>query len=193
MKLTSQDWQKLRYPAVGLGLALILMTLLCTYVESIRDQSQQTLDRQSSQLRQARQKFQTSGQEKYTIVKYLPLYEQLIRDGFIGEEQRIAWIDHLRTIHDQNKLFKINYSIASQEDYQPTFALNAGTFKLKRSVMKLDLAMLHEGDLLVLIEQLHAMEATPFILRDCEIIRFSRTISNSYIPNMQAQCELDWI
>jgi hypothetical protein len=193
MKLSRQDWQKLRYPAIGFGLALILMTLLYTYVESVRDQAQQTLDKQTSQLNQARQKFQTSGQEKDTIVKYLPLYQQLISDGFIGEEHRIEWIDDLRTIHDQNKLFKINYSIASQEDYKPTFNLNAGTFKPKRSVMKLELAMLHEGDLLGLIEQLDARQTTPFILRDCEIVRLSRTISNSYIPNMQANCELDWI
>ncbi len=193
MKLSRQDWHKLRYPAIRFGFALVLITLIYTYVENVRDKAQQTFDKQANQLNQARQKFQTSGQEKETIVKYLPLYQQLIRDGFIGEERRIEWIDDLRTIHDQNRLFKINYSIASQEDYKPTFALNPGSFKPKRSVMKLELAMLHEGDLLGLIEQLATRQATPFILRGCEIVRLSQTISNNYIPNMQAQCELDWI
>ena len=120
-------------------------------------------------------------------------YKRLISEGFIGEERRIEWVDNLRTIHQENKLFGINYSIASQEDYKPAFELNPGPFVLHRSVMKLDLSMLHEGDLITMIEALKAKETTPFILRECEITRSAASTTSKLAPNSLASCELDWL
>ena len=193
MKPNLQDWRKLRNPIIGLGAALILMALLVAYAEQHKTTVQQALLQQQNQLNQARQRYQSSGQEKETIVKYLPGYQRLISDGFIGEERRIEWVDNLRIIHQENKLFGINYSIASQEDYKPAFALNPGLFILHRSVMKLDLSMLHEGDLITMIEALKAKETTPFILRECEITRLAASTASKLAPNSLASCELDWL
>ena len=193
MKLNPQDWRKLRNPIIGLGVALIIMALLVAYVEQHKITVQQALQQQQNQLNQARQRYQASGLEKETIVKYWPGYQRLIKDGFIGEERRIEWVDNLRTIHQENKLFGINYSIASQEDYKPAFALNPGPFTLRRSVMKLDLSMLHEGDLITMMEALKAKETTPFILRECEITRSAASTASKLTPNLLASCELDWL
>ncbi|OAM51848.1 hypothetical protein A7981_10360 [Methylovorus sp. MM2] len=193
MKLTRQEWLKLRVPLIIFALALIFITVFVSVAENHKNVVKSGLGAQKNQLAQAQQKYRTSGHEKETIVKYLPLYQALVNDGFIGEERRIEWVDSLRTIHQKNKFFKINYSIASQEDYKPTFPLNAGTFKPKHSLMKLELSMLHEGDLLTLINALDAEETTPFILRDCELTRLVQSIPNTFSPNMQAKCELDWL
>lgn len=193
MKFNQQDLKMLRNPLIGFGVALILLTLLVSYAENRKNTAEQALQAQQAQLNQARQRFQTSGQEKESIIKYLPVYQHMISDGFIGEERRIEWVDNLRSIHQQKKLFNINYSIGMQEEYKPTFALNVGAFKLHRSVMKLELAMLHEGDLLTLIEALDAQQTAPFILRQCEITRLSGAKVNALNPNMLASCELDWL
>lgn len=192
MNLSRQDWNKLRYPVIFLGVALICATLFVGYAENRKSESQQAMELQERQLNQARQRYQSSGQEKETIIKYLPMYRKLIEDGFIGEERRIEWVDGLRTIHQQNKLFGINYTISTQEEYKPTFALNVGPFTLHRSIMQLELSMLHEGDLLTLINALKAQQTTPFIVRDCEITRLNVAVSNNLVPNMRANCELDW-
>ena len=193
MKLNPQAWRKLRNPIIGLSAALILMTLLVAYAEQHKTTVQQALQQQQNQLNQARQRYQSSGQEKETIVKYLPGYQRLISDGFIGEERRIEWVDNLRTIHQENKLFGINYSIASQEIYKPRFVFNVGSLELHRSVMKLDLSMLHEGDLITMTEALKAKETTPFILRECEITRLAASTASKLAPNSLASCELDWL
>lgn len=193
MNLSKQDWGKLRFPAISLGLALIVATLLVGYAEQRKTHNLQVMELQQRQLDQARQRYQASGQEKEIIIKYLPLYRQLIQDGFIGEERRLEWVDGLRTIHQQNKLFGINYTIDTQEEYKPAFALNVGPFSLRRSVMKLELSMLHEGDLLTLINGLNAQQNTPFIVRDCEITRTGAINTNNLSPNLRANCELDWL
>jgi hypothetical protein len=60
-------------------------------------------------------------------------------------------------------------------------------------VMKLELSMLHEGDLLMLVDQLRAEQGSPFILRDCELTRVTAAKSNSFVPNMLGKCEIDWL
>lgn len=193
MNFNQKDWRRLRYPIIALGVVLILMTLLVGYAQKQKDATQLALQMQQGQLNQARQRYQASGLEKETIVQYLPLYQDLISEGFVGEERRIEWVDSLRTIHQQNRLFSINYTIGTQEAYKPTFALNVGSFTLHRSIMKLELSMLHEGDLLRLIEVLEAQKTTPFIVRQCEITRLTAITTNTLKPNMLANCELDWL
>lgn len=193
MKLSPQDLRKLRYPLIGFAIALILMTLTVGYATQRKNMMQQAVQKQQNQLSQARQRYQSSGLEKETIIQYLPLYQQLISRGFVGEERRIEWVDHLRTIQQQHKLFGINYSISTQEAYKPGFALNVGSFSAYRSTMKLELFMLHEGDLLTMIEAMDAEQTAPFILRECEITRLAANNIDKLTPNLVAKCELDWL
>ncbi|HEU4707992.1 MAG TPA: hypothetical protein VFS17_01660 [Methylophilaceae bacterium] len=193
MNISGQDFRKLRYPIIALGVVLILATLLVGFAENMKSKNEQAMQTQQQQLNQARQRYESSGQEKEIITKYLPLYRKLIEDGFIGEERRIEWVDGLRNVHQQSKLFGINYTISTQEEYKPSFALNVAPFTLNRSVMKLELAMLHEGDLLTLLNGLDAQETTPFIVRDCEITRVGPINTANLTPNLRANCELDWL
>jgi hypothetical protein len=193
--LNKQDWQKLQTPITVLVIVLAIMIGLIVSAHHFSATQQQILVTQQNQLNSARQRFQSSGMEKDTIIRYLPIYQGLINKGFIGEERRIEWVDDLRAQHQKHKLFGIKYSIAQQEDFKPSFAPNLGGFTMHRSVMKIDLDMLHEGDILQLTESLGAGNTSPFMLRDCEIIRLgnSSAMSNQLIANLHAQCELDWI
>lgn len=193
MKLTPQDWLKLRNPLVFLVLVLIAISALTIYTQQQKSVAEQALQTQTNQLNQARQRYLASGQEKDTISQYLPKYQTLLQQGFVGEEHRIEWVDALRKIHGREKLFNINYSIGAQEEYQPSFISNAGGIKLYRSVMKLGLSMLHEGDLLTLIDDLRQQQGAPFMVRQCEITRQNALVGNSFAPNMHADCELDWV
>lgn len=193
MKLTQQDWLKLRNPLVFLVLVLIAISALTIYTQQQKSVAEQALQTQTNQLNQARQRYLASGQEKDTISQYLPKYQTLLQQGFVGEEHRIEWVDALRKIHGREKLFNINYSIGAQEEYQPSFISNAGGIKLYRSVMKLELSMLHEGDLLTLIDDLRQQQGAPFMVRQCEITRQNALVGNSFAPNMHADCELDWV
>ncbi len=194
MSMSQQDWRKLRNPIIGLGVAFILAGLLISLTEQYRKTNETALQAQQNLLNRARQKYQSSGLEKETIMQYLPAYNDLLSSGFIGEEQRIEWIETLRQIHHQHKLFSIDYSIGLQESYKTPFLANVGSFSLQRSVMKLNLDMLHEGDLLTLLDGLQA-QSTPFIVRECEISRPIGAVINTknVTANLKAACEIDWL
>jgi len=195
MQLNKQDWQKLQLPLVLLGAVIVLSVLLFGFAQHYSVSQEQALQAQQNLFNAARQRYQSSGTEKETIIAYLPKYQALISKGFVGEERRIGWIDNLRAQHKNHKLFGIKYNISQQEKYTPTFAPNLGGFTLHRSTMKLELDMLHEGDLLQLTESLAANDASTFMLRDCEIVRLNAggALSNQLIANLHAQCDLDWL
>lgn len=193
MKLSQPDILKLRTPIVILGVVLISMVMLVWLTESHKQDTARKLLIQKEQLTQAEQKFRTSGQEKETIIKYLPEYQRLIDIGFIGQEKRLEWVDSLRRIHKDHKLFNISYSINPQEAYKINLVPNLGAFTLNRSMMKLELSMLHEGDLLTLVELLAKEQGSPFILSDCELTRTAVVNPNSFAPNMLGLCDIDWL
>ena len=121
MRINAQDWQKLRTPMLWLGSAFVITGLLVSFAHQYREKSERVLHDQQNQLNQASQKLEASGMEKQTIVEYLPIYNQLLSNGFIGEEHRIEWVEALRNIHLEHNLFSIDYEIGLQENYKPTF------------------------------------------------------------------------
>jgi hypothetical protein len=195
MKLEKQDWQRLQVTITVLVVVVIAVLALFTLAQKFSSEQKNALQKQQNLLNSSRQRFQLSGIEKQTITEYLPQYQALINKGLVGEERRLEWVDELRKQHQLNKLFSIKYSIGLQEPYKPSFASNLGGFVLNRSIMTLDLDMLHEEDILQLTEALSKKDKEVFMLRDCEITRLNAggVLSNQLIANLHAKCELDWL
>ena len=195
MRLEKKDWQRLQVTLLFLGVVILAVIALCTLAFKFSSEQEKALKQQQDQLNTARQRFQSSGIEKQMMTEYLPQYQSLISKGLVGEERRLEWVDELRKQHQLNKLFSIKYSIGLQEPYKASFASNLGGFVMNRSVMTLDLDMLHEEDILQLTEALSKKNQEVFMLRECEITRLNAggALSNQLVANMHAKCALDWL
>lgn len=193
MSLTAQDWRKLQLPLITLGVAIIISTVLYSTTDARMLRAQEQLQKQQRALNQARQRYETSGMERDNIVKFMPAYQNLIERGFVGEEQRVDWIDDLRDINLRNKLFGINYDIGTQTDYAPKLPLDIGSFRLHRSTMKITFAMLHESDLSTLLTALPAENNPPYLLRECTVERVGGGGRGKFLPNLNTSCEIDWL
>ncbi|HEU0289263.1 MAG TPA: hypothetical protein VFR39_00650, partial [Burkholderiales bacterium] len=94
--MNPDDLQALRNPLLALLLVLLAGASAIYYSDRLKVVARQQLVQQQNQLKDARTRLQKSGDEKDIIVRYLDGYLQLERAGFIGEEQRINWLDGLR-------------------------------------------------------------------------------------------------
>lgn len=194
MKIRKQDWIKLWRPLLVLALVVLIFMTLCSVACGYSKQQQSALKHQQQLLNAARQRYASSGAEKNTIITYLPRYQALVSKGFVGEERRTEWVEHLQALHNSLQLTGIQYSISPQQEYKPAFAVGAGGFRLYRAVMKLELDMLHEEELLVFTEALGRLKTAPHMLRDCEL---SSIDSRPQAPHalqatLHAVCALDW-
>lgn len=184
------------------GLLIPLLVLLVTvaaaaglakYTLDSVSFAQRNLDTQLAQMREAQSRVQKSGTEKDLIARYLPNYEKLDALGFIGDEQRIGWLDALRNVNQKGGMFGISYDIAAKKAYPLAAALGGSQLNLSQSVMKLRFQMLHEGDLPKFFEYLAEENAGVFVVNQCSLRRNNAVPAERFQPNLSAECEVAWI
>lgn len=191
MNLNSKDRKRLQRPLILLMAVLILMIAFAYYAYAFCQTQLQAAQTQQMQLLAMRAKLQTSEAEKNEIDIFLPKYESLINQGFIGEERRQAWVTALGDIQKTHQLFKINYELGPLETIQPTYLADFSPFILHQSTMKINFDLLHEGDLLTFTEALASKNLAARLLKSCVIIHANQ--QNTTQTRLSAQCEIDWL
>ena len=187
------DLQELKNPLL-VALALTLGGALAVYSsERLMVATRQQLAQQQAQLKAAQTRLQKSGDEKEIIVRYLDRFRQMERIGFIGEEQRINWLDGLRLANQQADLFGVDYQIGAQRPYAYAAELNPGQLALGQSVMRLRFRLLHEADLVRFFDALAREGTGLFTIDQCSLRRINTRGVIRYQPNVNAECDLSWI
>jgi len=194
MKLSGRHLDSMKAPIALLAAVVILCAAGISWTRSKIINQQRNLAAQESILREARNKFQRSGEERDLIVRFLPPYQDLRGRGLIGPEQRINWLDALRNTNQQARLYGAEYQVATQQSYPFAQELNAPKLGMAQSVMKLSLRLAHEGELMRFFRELEAQNAGAFDINECKLERaiLADAPANGQ-PNVRAECELAWI
>lgn len=191
--MTLSELKALQTPLLILLLVALIAFGAVYQTDLLVKQSQQQLQRQQQQLKEAVTRLQRSGDEKDLILRYLAGYQQLQRVGFVGDEHRINWLDALRLANQQTGIFGVDYEISAQQPYAFENELNPGSMMLRQSVMKLQFRLLHEEDLVHFFNVLARQGAGIFTLDQCTVRRIDTGGVLRFQPNLSAQCELSWI
>lgn len=192
--MNEADLQAQKKPLIALLVVLVAAAASIYYSDQLMVSAGRQLTQQEAQLRTARTRLQKSGDEKDVIVRYLDGFRQLQRAGFVGEEQRINWLDGLRLSNLQAELFGVDYQIGVQRRYPYAPSFNPGAqLALNQSVMRLRFRLLHEEDLMRFFRILARQGAGIFTIDRCGMRRIDTGGVIRYQPNVTAECELSWI
>lgn len=193
--MTREDIQALRIPLIVLAVTLLLATLVVYISDSVLDTAQRQLAQRETQLREARMRIQNAGEEKQMIAQYLGSYRELARAGFVGDEQRINWLDTLRIANEEAGLFGVEYDIGAQKPYIYSAEFDVGELLLQESMMQLRFRLLHEGDLPRFFDALRRHGGAFFTVDQCVLRRIQPPGEKalSVQPNLGAECELRWL
>ena len=191
--MTRADLAAVRNPALAFVAVLIAAAGAVYFTEKLVVDAGKRFVQQEQLLHEARTRLQKSGEEKDVIVKYLGAFQQLQRRGFVGEEQRINWVDGLRLTNQQADLFGVDYDISSQKPYSHVADLDPGQIQLYGSVMRLRFRLLHEEDLMRFLDILSRQGAGIYTVDQCVMKRLNTGGVIRYQPNLAAECELAWI
>ncbi|GHU33952.1 hypothetical protein AGMMS50256_26880 [Betaproteobacteria bacterium] len=145
-------------------------------------------------LRQARR-------EEDEIRQKAVLFKRLQERGVIGEEQRLEWVELLKEIRDQRRLLEIRYEFSPQRAlHGAPHTLDGAqteTFGLYASTMKLQVRLLHEEDLIRLLDDLRRQARALIQIKRCDLSRLPRTnadsVNSALQGHLQADCLIDWI
>ena len=195
MNVSRDDLKRLRVPlALAVFLSALGAACLATsgyYLDaakSARDASR--LTRVGAQERMAK-----VSEEEREIRENLVHFEQMQRRGIVGEQDRLDWIESIAKIKNDRKLFEIRYNIEAQRpiDYPGVVATSAADFVVSR--MRLNMLLLHEGDLLNFLADLQAAGKAHVSVRRCSVTRIERGAPSATAlhPRLRAECQVDLV
>ena len=133
--MNQSDFEALRTPLLVVAGVALLGALAVYSSGRLMIAARQQLAQQQLQLKDARTRLQKSGEEKDIIVRYLDSFRQLERNGFVGDEQRINWLDGLRLANQQADLFGVDYQIGAQRPYLHAAEFSPGPLALTLTVI----------------------------------------------------------
>lgn len=137
----------------------------------------------------AKQKLQRSNTEKQLIEQHRGAYQALIARGFVGPENRLAWLEAVQQANRDARLYGLDYSLEPRSlVQQPGLGVPLG-----QTVMRIRMPMLVEDDLANFLSALQQRSAGIFRVRSCQI---GRSVDDApqpiNKPELEAECELLW-
>ncbi|MGQ0578821.1 MAG: hypothetical protein ACT4PQ_07935 [Betaproteobacteria bacterium] len=193
MKLAAKDLAAMKLPLLLLAVAAAASFLLVEFSSDRREKAETQVRIESTALQDARSRYQRSGEERETILRYLPAYRQLENQGFVGIEQRINWLEGLRIANTKAGLFGVTYQLDPQKPFAVIGQSNPMSQHLRNSQMKLSFGLVHEGDLMRFFQTLAEQQTGVFILTGCALDRVGRSEPEPRQANLSAQCDLSWV
>lgn len=164
-------------------------------------QLKQISDRAARESAAARKSIQTklarASEEQQELRDKIGRFQALKARGYIGPEQRLDWIETIARIKAARRIFKLDYEFAAQ---RPADAIilpggaSAGGFEIMSSQMRLELQLLHEGELLAFLAELRDAVQALVQVRSCSVERLAPdNTDRGSKAQLRAECTLEWI
>ena len=191
MKLEPKDFPKLQISLLAMLLMVAIGTASVLFSrESVR-QANSAFAAAQSDRNDIDGKLKRVRSEEHEIREKAALFNALKDRGVIGEEQRLEWVELLKEIRERHRLIELRYEIAPQQPLEKT---PAGNLTLYASTMKLQLSLLHEEDLIRLLDDLRRQARALVQTRRCDVSRIPRSGPENTLKGfLQAECLIDWV
>jgi hypothetical protein len=193
MNFSAQELRKLAAPLAMLVALLAAGAGLIYWVEQEVHATHQQLAGAREQRNQARDRLMRIADEEKEVNDKLEVYRRLKSLHILGEEQRLEWADAMTRIRTTLELLDLRYSVGRQQTLAsvPGKPANVDFYS---STMKVDIALLHEGDLLGFLRDLRESGNAFYSVKRCAIRRTGiAATGTSIVPRLRAECDIDLI
>jgi hypothetical protein len=193
MKHSVIDWSVLRASIIVLVISLAFSSVLLIGSFYFQKSMQAEFDQHQSRFLSISNRYLAIDEEERLIREYYPEFVDLYNRGIFGRERRLDWIETLRASGEIIDIPSLRYEISSQSEYQQALPVNLGRFKLYSSTMRISMDMLHEGDLLRLLDALNRMQSGIYSVSDCSFSqRGPLNLEDTRRGNITSSCNLHW-
>jgi len=193
MNFTSAELRRLA-PAIAILLALLAAGGALVYWTQLQDRAaQRQLAAARTERAQASERLMRIAEEEKEVNDKLAVYRRLKSLHILGEEQRLEWADAMTRIRTSRELLDMRYSVERQK---PLLSVpgKPAYVDFFASTMKVDIALLHEGDLLNFLRDLRESGNAFYSVKRCQITRTGIAATGaSIVPRLRADCEIDLI
>ena len=193
MSFTREELKKLAIPVlIGLVLIGVGFGLIELAGDSLRAERSR-LTAAKAERTQSVERLARIAEEEREVKEKLDVYQQLKRLNVLGEERRLEWADAIARIRTQRELLDLRYRVERQQ-LLTSAAGKPANVDFFASTMRVDLALLHEEDLLRFLADLRESGNAYYSVRRCAIQRTGQAATGAGLtPRLRAECEIDLI
>ena len=153
-------------------------------------ESRSALQRQQAALHAAHARQEQGRTEARLIAQHLDAYHALIARGFVGEENRLAWIEAVQLANQDARLYGLTYTLSPRAAAPASLA---GDLPLNQTHMLVNMPVLVETDLPRFIDALRARAPGVFRVSECRLSRITDAPPQTgNRPALDADGELRW-
>ena len=187
----------LRWPLLRLALALLTALVIGLFSLHFSRESGRQAEAAERAATQTRNETLRLQREEQDMRAKIAEYQAIEARGIIGTEHRLDWVELMRGVQRERKLLGLEYEIQPSQPLQAKPDNGSGTgYVFMNSVVRIQLPLLHEEDLLHFLDDTHAGAAALTRLRSCKLQRNSTANipqGQGLPPQLMAECQMDWI
>ena len=194
IKLTGSALRKLAVPGaaaaalVAIGIGGLIFTNQYS-ANASRDYEAARAARANVQSRLAR-----ATDEEREIRARMVDYQALRARGVLGEERRLDWVETIRSIQADRKLYDVRYNIEARRPAEYAGFKQVAGVDVLTSRMRLQSELLHEGDLFALLGDLRQRLSPVVLIRSCNMVRVAgRGLDAGAGARLTAECTIDLV
>jgi len=193
MRLTREELKRLLAPlAIAAALLGVGAALLWSAGGALRD-AQARLGAAQAERRQSNERLARISEEEREVSQKIDVYQRLKSLNILGEERRLEWADAITRIRTQRELLDLRYVVERQRllSSAPGKPANVDFYA---STMKVELALLHEEDLVRFLADLRQSGNAFYAVKKCALARTGQAVTGATMtPRLRADCEIDLI
>ena len=193
MNFTREELRKLATPLlVALAVLGAGAALIWSAGESLRD-ARRALAAAQTERKQNAERLARIAEEEREVSQKLDVYQRLKSLNILGEERRLEWADAITRIRTQRELLDLRYRVERQKLLHSAPGKPASV-DFFASTMKVDLALLHEEDLLRFLADLRESGNAFYSVKRCALTRTGQAATGTTItPRLRAECDIDLV
>ena len=195
MKFSGSDFPMMRWSILAVCASSLISAIILYGSGDYAEKVQKERRNAQNVLNDARNRLATAYQDQENMDIYANEYGSLIENKIIGDDQRLDWMEGLEKIRRQGLVADFRYAIAPQKVYVPQPPLDTGNFDIHYSEMKLQLDLLHEGQLPDFFNTLRSQIKGWYQLDGCTLQRAAPINGDgaTVATHIKAECGGGWI
>ena len=193
MTFTREELKRLLGPSL-IALALLAAGAgLIMWADTSLQNAQRTLTAVQAERKQNAERLARIAEEEREVKANLAVYQQLRQLKVLGEERRLEWADAIARIRAQRELLDLRYRVERQKLISAIPGKPANV-EFYASPMQVEIALLHEEDLLRFLADLRASGNAYYSVKQCALRRTGQAATGLTItPRLRADCLIDLI
>ena len=189
------DWRYLRQPLIFFMFSILIAVSMGVIGLQFEAAQKKKYEMAVETLRTAHKQYANIVNDIDLLEQYRNLYSGYKSSGLIGKERRLSWIESLESTNEVLKLPQLTYNLLPQEKFvRPGLTVKNGIV-VNSTPMQLSMGLLHEEDLLAVLEGLRLSIKNLFTVESCSLNRSGRIVGslNTKGINLNSRCTIKWV